>query len=263
MVTITATLVSAGNPSPVQIVALDMPSGEPFVIVGQSATGTWSVPGGVGVGDGSQVVLIDNRAPLNTPVTYVLTVAGETFETATVTVEFSGASVLQSLDGQTVVPVRVRDTGDQRDLATRTVAFDVPGRRRPPVRWSTAGDGGGAWLLETFGPDSGLMSELLSTGRPVVLRTSGLTPSMEPVSLAIVTGASSSIGPVGSAYGDGRRWALSYLLVGDPEPGTALSAWTWDDFDEAMSSLTWDDFDAMFATSTWNDFDTYDWGQLL
>lgn len=38
---------------------------------------------------------------------------------------------------------------------------------------------------------------------------------------------------------DSRVWSLSYLLVDDPEPSSALAAFTWDDFDAAVSSLVW------------------------
>ncbi len=116
--------------------------------------------------------------------------------------------------------------------------------------------------METSGVETANMGELLKSGRPLVLRTDGILPFMDAVELILPTRGSHQISGPATVYGDTRRWAISYLLVDDPEPGTPLSAFIWDDFDAAMSSLTWDQFDALFAASTWDEFDTYDWKQL-
>lgn len=71
-VTVSAALLS-GSPAPVQVVVTGVPVGEPFEVRGQLGMDSWSVPGGRGVGDGSQVVLVDSRAPLRSAVTYTVT----------------------------------------------------------------------------------------------------------------------------------------------------------------------------------------------
>lgn len=67
---ITATLVGAGDPQDVQIVVSEVPAGATWRVTGHAGDWSWTVPGGEGVGDGGQVVLLDNRAPGNREVVY-------------------------------------------------------------------------------------------------------------------------------------------------------------------------------------------------
>lgn len=265
MVTITATLVTtAGSPPPVQIVIGDVPNGAEYVVTGNTGAGSsWPVPGGTGVGDGGQVVLVDNRSALNVPVTYSVVVQGVTYSAAPVTVAHDGNCALQSLDSQTIVPVKLHDNLDPRSLEVRAAAFSVPGRLRPPIRYATGGYGGGELQVTTTNEATAALRSLVLSGRPVLIRTDGSTPLENAVELILPTRADYAVGAVAEVYGDSRRWSIPFLFVDDPEPSRALSAWTWDDFDEAadVSFPTWDDFDDLFAGSTWNDFDTTEWGQ--
>lgn len=258
-------LVPAGSPQPVQIVLTGVPAGTAYSLTGTTGDGSsWPVPGGVGVSTGEQVVLVDNRSALNTQVTYQAVVAGVTYVSAPVTVSHSRRFVLQSLDGQIVVDFVWDDNGMPRDLVSNAVAFDVPGRRRPPIRYAPGGDGGGSLRIRTDRQDTERMKELLRKGRPLVLRTDGAIRDLDAVDLIQIVGKPSNVLWAGDGGVSTQRvWSLEYVLVDDPEPSAVLSAWTWDDFDAAMASRTWAQHDALFASSTWDQWDTYPWGQLL
>lgn len=263
---ITASLVSSDVPQAVQVVVTGVAAGVGVLVEGTTGDGsTWGVPGGDRVSDGGQIVLTDTRSALNTPVTYRLTTDGSVFTSAPLTVAYDGQAVLQSLDGQTTVEFVWRENGLPQEPEIAAVAFSVPGRQRPPVRFVPAGDGGGSLSIRTSRVNSERLTSLIRAGRPVVMRTDGAVRDFPAVELLLLTSVSSELWPVVTAQGmsTDRVWSLSYLLVDDPEPGSAITAFTWDDFDAAMEGRTWDDFDALFDASTWNDFDTYDWDQLL
>lgn len=279
---ITASLVSGDSPQLVQVVVTGVQAGYLYEVTGVTRDGSaWPVPGGQGVSTGSQVVLVDNRSALNTPVTYTLTVTlvgsgagwggggpdvnGRWFYTAPeITVPFDGQYVLQSLDGHTAVEFVWRDDDLTNEPTVYSRSFDVPGRSRPPVRIAPGGDGGGSLSIRTNRVNSDRLRSLLRSGAPVVIRTDGQVRDFPAVDIVLITGAPNELwrAVTSSGMSTDRVWSLSYLLVDDPEPGTPLSAFIWDDFDAAMSSRTWDQFDALFAASTWDEFDTYDWEQL-
>ncbi len=267
MVTITASLVTtAGSPPPVQIVLTDVPSGAEYVVTGSTGAGSsWPVPGGSALGDGGQVVLVDNRSALNVPVTYSAVVEGVTYAAAPVTVVHPGKAVLQSLDGQVSVDFVWVENALPREPQVNAAAFNVPGRRRPPMRMAPGGDGGGDLVIRADRDNGEDMAALLAAGKPVLVRTDGTVRDWPAVELIHLVSAPSRLwGAVeGGQMSTQRVWSLGFLFVDDPEPSQALSAWTWDDFDQAalVSFPTWDDFDALFAGSTWDDFDTTEWGQ--
>jgi hypothetical protein len=261
------TLLEADDPQPVQIVVDALTEGTDYVVVGRTGDGqTWPVPGGVGTATGEQIILVDNRSPWGTPITYVLTADGATRVSRTVTVAFDGKCLMQSLDGRVRVEFVWRDNALPRELEQNAATFPVPGRPRPPARFAPGGDGGGALDIRTDATNTRLLQALLLTGRPIVVRTDGTVRDWPAVELLLPLRASNQLWGGVTRPNDTRTdrvWSLEYVLVDDPEPSTPLSVWTWDDFDAAMAGKTWDDFDALFAASTWNDFDTYDWGQLL
>ncbi|OCI31044.1 hypothetical protein OERS_22540 [Oerskovia enterophila] len=263
-VTLTATLVSAGTPQPVQLVLTGIPAGTRFVIEGTADAGAsvWPVPGGIGVADSGQTVRVDNRSALNRSVTYRATVAGVTHTAAPVTIAHPGRVVLQSLDGQIVAPVRLHDNDDPRELDLRSHATTVPGRSRPPARVAPAGYGSGALEVTTTGAATAALRDLLLSGLPIVVRTDGTAPLERAVDLALPQRAPYSLATV-REYGDSRRWVISFLFVDDPEPSAVLAAWTNADFNAAMAARTNAGFNALFAGSTNLQFNTYDWGQLL
>jgi len=259
-------LVPSGTPNPVQIVLTGIPNGVAYEVTGTTGDGSsWPVPGGAGVSTGAQVVLVDNRSALNSPVTYTATWGGATYTSAPIAVPYAGRAVLQSLDGQTTIPFVWRDNGDPREYVVRSVAFDIPNRARPAIRYATGGDGGGTLQIRTARTASAELVNALRTGRPLVLRTDGAIRDIPAVEIILIRAASNrswgAITAPGVVSAD-RVWDLPYILVDDPEPGTALAAWSWDDFDAAMATRTWADHDALFAGSTWDAWDTYPWGQL-
>jgi len=258
-VTITTSLVAAGVPEPVQLVIDGIPSGASYVVTGVTSGSAWPVPGGVGIGTGGQVVLIDNRTALNVPVTYRVIADGQAWDSTPITVAHGADLLLQSLDGRTLVsPVALTPGDFPMELGVIAATHVVPGRSRPVVRYATGADGGSALSIITDAAGTAALRSLQRSGQPLVLRLAMPVHDLPPVDLIHVTGWSS----VAVGYGTWRRWSLAYLSIDDPQPSAVLSAFTWDDFDDAMSTRTWTAFDALFAGSTWDDLDTYPWTQL-
>lgn len=257
---VTVALLGVVQPQPVQIVITGVTAGDAVTVRGVAGGSSWAVPGGVFTSTGEQVVLVDNRAPINIPVAYEVTVGGSTVTSTSVTVGYDGArQVLQSLDGRTVVDFVWRDNGLPMEPVLRSVAFDVPGRARPPARFAAGGDGGGSLSIRTNAAGTAALLTMLKTGRPLVLRTGGAARDFPAVELLLIQVAPNSLFGAINARED-RVWNLPYLLVDDPEPGTVMAGSTWDDFDAAFA--TWDDFDAYFAGQDWDAFDRVDWTQF-
>jgi hypothetical protein len=260
---VTATLLAGGPPQAVQVVLTGLDPGTGYSVVGSTPDGRmWEIPGGVGVTTGTQAVLIDPLAPINTPVHYVLTVAGQTYTSNEVTVAFDGCCVLTSLDGAVVVPVRWIDNRLPEEPDVHTVTYPVPGRVRPPGRYTTTGDGGGVLeflVLSAYRDD---WRALLRPGAVVVLRTDGTVADWPGTELIAVTAVSTELAPTVL-----DRWArkaeVEYMLVDLPDPEAAIAIYDWNDFDTIYADATWDDFDAEWAAATWDDFDRQDWGQRL
>lgn len=260
-------LVASGDPQPVRVVVTGAAAGASVTVSAVTAGGSFPVPGGViESAPGGQIILVDNRAPLNTPVQYLAVVDGVSFLSDPITVTHSGEAVLQSLDGRTVVDFIWMDNELPREPTVRAAAFDVPGRFRPPVRFAAGAAGGGELLVRTTRQNTARMDALLRQGKPIVVRTDGTARDFPAVDIVQPMGAPSKLwgavdGP--NQMSTERVWSINYLLADDPEPGTPLSAFTWDDFDQAMESRTWNDHDALFSASDWDDWDVYDWSQLL
>lgn len=259
---IETTLVGSTAPRPVQVVIEGLSAGQSVVVHGSSGGRSWPIPGGAFAAVEGQVVLVDNRAPVNVPITYAVTVDGVTINSAPVTVAYHADHLLQSLDGRTVVDFVWRDNSLPYQSTVRSVTFDVPGRRRPPVRFAPGGDGGGRIEVRTDSANTGRMADLLRPGRPVVLRTNGSVRDFPPTELVLVQQASSVLYEAFNAR-DNRVWDMAFIFVDDPEPGTVVAAFTWEDFDAAWDGRTWEDFDAYFSGLTWDDLDRMDWTELL
>jgi hypothetical protein len=260
---VTATLLAGGPPQAVQVVLTGLDPGTGYTVVGSTPDGrTWEIPGGVGVTTSTQAVLIDPLAPINTPVHYVLTVAGQTYTSNEVTVLFDGCCVLTSLDGAVVVPVRWIDNRLPEEPDVHTVTYPVPGRLRPPGRYTTTGDGGGVLEFLVLSAYRDEWRALLRPGAVVVVRTDGTVADWPGTELLAVTAVSTELAPTVL-----DRWArkaeVEYTLVDLPDPETVIAIYDWNDFDTIYADATWDDFDAEWAAATWDDFDRQDWGQLL
>lgn len=257
--TVWVELVGAVLPRLVQITVPAIPVGVAYVVEGVAGEYVWRVRGGTGVGDGATLILADNRAPLNMPVRYRVTMGATVWLSEEITVVHADKYVLQSLDGRMSVSAQWMDNGLPWEADSRSVAFAVAGRARPVVRVEVAGAGGGTLRFNTTGAQTLVLAGLLSPGRPIVVRTDGDVRDFAPVEIVQPTSVTSVLTGAHIQEGDTRAWTVGYLLIDDPEPNTPIVRSTWDDFDDVYAGLTWADFDAQWAGLTWDDFDRFDW----
>lgn len=272
MTTITATLLTASQPQPVQVLVGDLPAGTEYQVVGLTGTGReWTIPGGQGISDGEQLRLVDLRSAINTPVRYELRAEQTTFTSNQVTVPYRPASsrdedwvVLQSLDGSRVIPVEHwADNGAPRSYITRSATFDIHRRRRPVVVLEPASDGFSTMQVRLSRSAGRGLVEVLGLGGGLCLRTDDRTRDLPPSGLVVITG-----NPVSTLWtGDGgvstsRVWDLELTWIDDPEPDTVPTVWSVDDVDALLSTMTVDQVDEFFSSMTVDEVDAFDWGNL-
>lgn len=248
-VTLTATLLSASDPRPVRIALNGTAIGQAYEIVGTTADGgVWPVPGGRGISAGSQVIVDDNRSALNTLITYSAVVDGATYTAAPVIV-VGPVAVLQTIDGQIVVPIDIASVTEPRSVETRTALYEVAGRPDPATRLDVPSSDSYTWELETENGDSATMRQLLATGLPVVRRLSPGLRDFDAVVLGVVTAKKDELFTEGADTW--RRWSLTVREIRDPQPSTALVAFNWDDFDSAMADRVWSWHTLFPSTTGW------------
>lgn len=255
---ITATLVGGQSPQLVQIVVSATTAGVAWVVTGSAGGATWTVPGGVGVGDGQQLVLVDNRAPLNTPAVYTYTPAtGSPQVSAPVEATSEFAVVLQSLDGQTTVGVDLLDDSDAIEWAPMQALFYVPGRENPVMRYDVTSGTAGALRVGMDKSSTAAFRALAVPGAPVLVRRQDMDDDMPLVFVAAFT---SFRGRLAHDIGY-RQWALPFVTVDDPFLDARLGAFSWTSgFDAEMAGRSWDQFDSpTMVGRTWDQFDTLDW----
>jgi hypothetical protein len=262
MVAVAASLLTLPAPTSVQVSLTGMTIGQPFSVVGSTASGfTWPVPGGVATATATSAILVDNRAPLNGPVTYQLLYGGVTYTSGSVTVPFTGwKTVLQSLDGDLSVPVLV-NTLDERSVGSRVVTFPVAGRRNPPTRFDSMSVETGSFDVVADETTTAALKTLLASGAPMVRRSTPGFLGINPSELIQVNGSVSH-----RLYAKSdlmRQWSIPFVVIDDPEPSVTAVAFDWDDFDTIYAAFTWGTWDTEWSASTWDDFDKYDWGQRL
>lgn len=237
-VTLTAVLLTASNPRPVQITLAGTSAGQAYEIRGTTSDGlSWPVPGGKGTSAGSQVIVTDNRSALNVPITYSAVVAGVTYTAAPVTVAWSGIGVLQTLDGQSIVDIEVASVTEARKRGTRSSVFEVAGRADPAARLDVPGSAVYTWELDTESTDTQAMVGILSTGLPVVRRLVPGLRDLQTVVIGIVLSWSDEL--ITQGADTWRRFSLSVREILDPQPSAILAAYLWDDFDTAMANKVW------------------------
>lgn len=260
-VTLTATLLGSAEPRRVQLVLAGTTAGQAYQVTGAAGGFTWSIPGGSGTSTGGQVLLVDTRGPLGAQATYTAVVAGVSY-TAVVTVPWSAPepAVLQSLDGLTVAKVMVANPEDERTGGRRAWLSAIGGRRSPVGRIDLELSSTTSWVLEADDADSATVQALLATGAPLVLRTVLAIQDRPPVEIGLPMSVGHSlVGQVGTL----RTYDLKVQILDDPEPGTVLGSFTWDDVDTAIGTTrTWDDLDTALTGMTWDQLDAYDWSQL-
>lgn len=256
---ITVTLVGAQDPKEAQIVVDSVASGVAWHLTGTAGDWEWTVPGGEGVGDGGQLVLLDNRAPGNQPVTYRIDRGGIVEESDPLTIPMTAGMVLQSADGSRVVPVGFLKGSGDTTRESNQAQFRVSGRRRPVVRYDVTGDIEGEFKLLVDMPDSREFEELISDGEPLVYRMGQPAADLPPVGLFAYGDLSSEARPRLKNGAGVRIWTVPYTLVDDPILDVRLGSAPWDEIDAVMSGLTWDQVDARFAGLSWDEMDRFDW----
>lgn len=248
-VTLTATLLSAADPRPVQIALNGTTAGQEYEVVGTTAEGdVWPVPGGRGISAGSQIIVIDNRSALNTPITYSAVVDAATYTATPITV-IGPVAVVQTIDGQLVVAIDIASSTEARSGDTRSALYEIAGRADPAARLDVPSSDTYSWELETEGTDSAIMRQILATGLPVVRRLSPGMRDLDAVVLGIVTSKKDEL--LSGGLDTWRRWSLTVREIRDPQPSTALIAFNWDDFDAAMADRVWSWHSIFPATTGW------------
>lgn len=284
--TVVASLVSGQSPQLVQIVVDDIPEGEvweltghvgeltpgllvgPDVLLGEDTllaesvfedSGySWVVPGGSGVGDGGQVVLVDNRSPGNVPVTYRLTTTAAREQSSAVTVPFRNDLVLQTLDGQATVDLELMAGSLEMSWEPNVSSFRVPGRPRPVVRYDVLSDVKSQFVVKVPFDATPELRKVLTSGAPIVYRFGDTSFDLDPVGVVIVRSVDSEPFPTA----DMRFWTLGYELIDDPVSDVRLGAHSWSAFNAAFEGRPWSDFNETFAGRTWAEFNTTDWAAV-
>ena len=258
-------IVEGGQAARVQVVipAASVPAGASCYVEGVTDTGfTWVPRGGVWTSAGTQRVIGDQLAPINTRIRYRLTTsAGVTAETTPVVREYRGLSLMTSATG--TLPVDLLWQGaDQRELKLRVTEHEVPGRSTPLVVYApTVGEGTVSVTARTNLRDTPAMKLLMGTPTPVALFHNPAhcvqcrlgTCDVDLVTVMAVTSASMERAPRLDVAE--RTWTIKGTLVGIPQPNTPLALSTWSDFD--ARTLTWAALDG--RRWTWEKFDRTIW----
>lgn len=261
-ITVTASVLTMSAPASTQVVVAGLTVGQSYLVTGLSGAFSWPVPGGVSTALGASVVLVDNRAPINGPITYQAVVAGTTYTSGSVTVSAPGmTTVLQSLSGGTKVPVNVSSVADDRSFTARVVAHPVAGRERPPTRYDSWTAEVGKLTIDADGPTTVALKTLLKPGAPVIRRSTVGLLDIPPSELIQITGTPGNL--LYSQVVAQRDWTFTFLVIDDPEPSVPVTAFTWDNFDTIYATFTWATWDTEWAPQTWDKFDRYNFGQRL
>ncbi|MCB2413645.1 hypothetical protein LGT39_12400 [Demequina sp. TTPB684] len=261
-VTVSASELTGGSPPFAQVVVSGMADGDVYTVVGAAGDHEWPVQGGQGTSDGTQLVLVDSRVPWGGSVVYKVTIGLDVYEAAPFSIEYSGAvCVFQSLSGDKIVPVDVATFTDPKSFRTRRAFFQVTGRRGVVVRHDVTSLPEKPLVVETdTAAGTSALESLLSSGAPIVRRQQIGLRDLAPVEVISVGDFDHEL--VG-AVGDLRVWSLPHQVIDEPEPGTVLFIFEWDDFDTVYAAATWADFDTEWAPFDWDRFDREDWGARL
>lgn len=258
-------VVEGGQAARVQVVIPSalVPAGTSCRVEGLTDTGfTWVPRGGVWDSDGTQRVIGDQLAPINTQIRYRLTSsAGVDVESTPVVREYRGLSLMTSAAG--TLPVNLLWQGtDQRDLRPRVTEHEVPGRSTPLVVYApTVGAGTVSVTARTNLRDTPAMRLLLGTPTPVALFHNPAhcvqcrlgTCDIDMVTVMAVTSASMERAPRLDVAE--RTWTIKGSVVGLSQPRTPLALSTWNDFD--ARALTWAALDS--RRWSWDKFDRTIW----
>lgn len=259
-VTITATTVGVRTPALVQVAVEGLTVGASVRVVQVLGSGVSLVRGGQLAASSSQVILLDDLAPLGRPVTYRVEVGGVTAATSgPVTVAYPLEEILTSLTGDVVVdPAAWQDNSLPVDIAIDQRLTYVPGRRNPVMRYAMSGSRSGAWQVRLTRSASAALEGMLAEGAPLLVRTTGLSRDLPAAQVVAITKATSVLWGEGGVSTD-RVWDLSWVALDDPLADEAVPGDTFADVDAGYAGSTFADLDAAYAGSTFADFNRADW----
>lgn len=255
---ITASLIGGVAPQNVQIVVDTTPAGVLWTLTGSTGGHSWTVPSGMGIGDGQQLALVDNRAPGNVPVVYTFATGSTSESSLPVIVPFSGDFVLQTLTGSRSLTLRLLKGSLETHKRSGQESYRVAGRRRPVVRYDVTGDVEGTLVLLVEAHQMSDFDDMLASGEPLLYRLGTEIMDLAPVAVFTYGDVVSVAYPSALV----RAWSMPYAIVDDPYLDVRLGGFAWDFFDEVWETQPWDVFDAQIAGVSWDDFDTFDWSTL-
>lgn len=266
--TLTA-IISDGDAPVVQVIVpgLYARSGTPVKVTGHTPNGfSWTVRGSDRMGNGSQLVLGDALAPVNTPLTYriVRPWDGQTVESTPVTRPWSGRSLMTDVIGGGRLDL-IWQGDDSRAPDQRITAHEIPGRSTPVMVFAPAmGAGTVSLTARTSGAHTQTMTALAA--RPTIAllfhnpaRCFQCRRGVCDVPLTTVM-ALTSVSQARTPRQDQaeRAWTLKGTICSVPEPQRIVGLSAWDDLDAA--ALTWTRLDAMGLA--WDDFDATIWQEV-
>lgn len=259
---ITASLVGASTPRMVQIV-ISTTAGENWSVVGTDGTDIWPVPGGVGVGDGQQVTLADNRKPGNRAITYQVSSEIRTEQADPIIIPFSKGLVIQTLSGRESIEADYAGAQLPMEFSSGQVSFAVPGRPRPVVRYSASSDLSSTLPFWYPVEQTADVRRLLMSGEALLVRCGEPLDDFPPVAV-VMYGKIPSVAAAGHGL---RRWELPITIIDDPYLDQRLGAFTWDYIDALQKvgstvRRSGDVMEAIMAGRTWDEIDAFDWSVL-
>lgn len=263
-VTITAELAGVADPQVVQVVVDGLTVGTEVSVRGTIASGkSWTVRGSAKTADSTQLVVVDDLAAINTPITYSVLVDGVTAATAgsAVTVAFAADIFIASIDLATVVTPTLQANGLPIEIAANQHFTLVPGRQNPVLRFAAGGNRAGRWLLRFADADAEEFAALVGAGAPLVLRSDGAQRDLPPSRIVAVTAAPSSLWGVGATETD-RLFDVSWVGLDDPYADTVISGDSFLDVDNGYAGDDFEALDAAYSGSSFGDFNRTDWAGL-
>ncbi|WP_162933848.1 hypothetical protein [Actinomyces lilanjuaniae] len=253
----------AGQAPVMQVVveAGTVPDGAAITVTGTARGESWPVRGGSRTWGGSQLVLGDALAPVNTPVVYRVSWDGGLAASEPVVRPWSGRSLLTEVTGGSAVDL-LWQGGDERETDQRVTLHEVPGRPTPVAVMAPAMGAGTVSLTARTTPvHTRGLAALAARPVPVALfhnprwcyqcqRGACDVPLVTVMVLTSVSHARAARLDVAE-----RSWQIKGALVSVPQPGTLLAVSVWDDLDAV--GMTWDGLGARGLS--WDRFDRVVW----
>ena len=242
--TLTA-IIPDGDAPVVQVIVpgLYARSGTRVRVTGHTPDGfSWVVRGSGSMGNGSQLVLGDALAPVNTPLTYRIVQPwdGQTVESTPVTRPWSGRSLMTDVIGGGRLDL-IWQGDDSRAPDQRITAHEIPGRPTPVMVFAPVmGAGTVSLTARTSGAHTQTMTALVARPTIAVLfhnpaRCFQCRRGVCDVPLTTVM-ALTSVTQARTPRQDQaeRAWTIKGTICSVPEPQRIVGLSIWDDFDATI-----------------------------